>query len=603
MRALRRQPPRPSIEVFPIPAPTGGWNASSPASAMPVTDCILLYNLIAGEYGLRSRLGSREYANGVIGAADNTVRTIIPFTGSAKNGARDRLFASSATTIFDCSAGDSAIYGGDGLAGHGWIFENYSGDAGYGIAHAHRNTAGDHFLLYCDEQNGYHVYAESTDTWVQVRQTPTVAWTASTPYAAGQTVLNDSGKGYVCVTDGTSAASGGPTGTVPAYPYIADGSVNWAYLAGTIDGVDPANLAFVTVFAGRVWFVEKDTANAWYLETGAIFGTAIKFQLGSKFRAGGPLVGLWNWTLGGEGGGNDRLVFISGGGDVAVYEGTDPSSATAFRIVGTWYVGGVPAGRRIATNFGGDLLVLCKLGVLPLSKLYNGADAEDASIYATAKIAPLFNSLMLSKANLRGWSLQIHPEDNSLMITIPNGDGEATDQLVMSLWNRSWSIYRDLPLYCSEVWGGKLHFGTADGRVMINDGYVDGVSLADPTTYTAIQWALLTSFQNLGNGRQKRIQMIRPTFLAGGPTSYSAAARFKYDFSELATVTIGTGGEGTWDHSTWDSSVWQADYTPSQGTTGAVGMGVEMAVALRGAANSRLVLVGIDVFFTQGGLL
>lgn len=600
VRPLRRPPPAQTIQVAPIPAPTGGINTISPASAMPATDCIQLYNMVAGEYGLRVRLGSQEWGTSTGGGWEPYIKTILPFTGSAKSGAHDRLFAADARYIYDISDSGELLADSSGDAGMGWAFAEETPDSGYGIVHAHRNSAGAHFLLYCDEQNGYHVYTESTDQWRQIHQTATVDWAASTAYAAGDLVLNNSGKTYLCVGDGTSAASGGPTGTSSG---ITDGGATWDYQAGTIGGVDPANLAFVTVFGGRVWFVEKDTANAWYLAAGAIYGDAVKFTLGSKFRAGGPLVGVWNWTIGGDGGGNDKLVFISQGGDLTVYEGTDPASATSFRIVGTWYVGGVPNGRRICTNFGGDLLVLCKLGVLPLSRLLGGAATEDTSIYATEKIAPLFNSIMLSKANLRGWALQLHPEDNSLMIVIPNGDGEDADQLVMSLWNRSWSQYRDLPLYSCEVWGGKLYLGTPDGRVMINDGYVDGVTIAAPTSYTAIQFALLTSFQNLGNGRKKQIQSIRPTFLTGGPSSYTAAARYKYDFSELATVSLGTGGEGTWDHSTWDSSVWQAEYTPSQAVTGAVGMGVEMAVALRGAANSRTVLVGLDVFYTQGGLL
>lgn len=594
--ALRRQPPRSTIESRSIPAPVGGINTISPASAMPDTDCILLYNMLAGEYGLRTRLGSREWATGVSGPGDdNTVRTIIPYAGSTKNGSKDRLFASTALYIYDLSnpaAQTSVISFTDE--------DSTVGDTGYGVFHSHRNTAGDHFLLYCDEETGYHVYTESTDSWARIHPTATNAWVAAHAYVYGDVVLNDTGKTYVCVQDGVSAASGGPTGTGSA---IADGTAYWTYQAGTIGGVDPANLAFVTVYGGRVWFVEKDSANAWYLAVGAIYGTATKFTLGSKLRAGGPLVGLWNWTVDGGNGLNDKLVAISGGGDVVVYQGTDPSDSDAFGIVGTWYVGGVPAGRRIATNFGGDMLILSKLGVLPLSRLLGGAASEDASIYATAKIGNLFNTLMLTRASLRGWSLQIHPEDNSLMVIVPTADGEATEQLVMSLWNRSWSRYRDLPILSCEVWGGKLYFGTVDGRVMINDGYVDGVTLAAPSSYTAIQWAVLTAFQGLGTGRQKRVQMIRPTFLAGGPTSYSARAKFKYDLSELASVSLETGGEGTWDHSTWSESVWQGDYTPSQRLTGASGMGVEMAIALRGAANSRLILVGIDVFFDQGGLI
>ena len=61
--------------------------------------------------------------------------------------------------------------------------------------------------------------------------TPTVAtdtnWAASTAYIVGDVVVNDSDKVYVCDTAGTSAGSGGPTGT---NANITDGSTRWDYL-------------------------------------------------------------------------------------------------------------------------------------------------------------------------------------------------------------------------------------------------------------------------------------------------------------------------------------------------------------------------------------
>lgn len=52
-------------------------------------------------------------------------------------------------------------------------------------------------------------------------------WTASTAYVASATVTNGANT-YTCLTGGTSASSGGPTGTGSA---IADGSAMWAFSA------------------------------------------------------------------------------------------------------------------------------------------------------------------------------------------------------------------------------------------------------------------------------------------------------------------------------------------------------------------------------------
>ena len=56
-------------------------------------------------------------------------------------------------------------------------------------------------------------------------------WVASTPYVVGDRVLNGS-KVYQCDTAGTSAGSGGPTGTGSD---ISDNSARWDYVTSTLD--------------------------------------------------------------------------------------------------------------------------------------------------------------------------------------------------------------------------------------------------------------------------------------------------------------------------------------------------------------------------------
>jgi predicted secreted protein len=57
------------------------------------------------------------------------------------------------------------------------------------------------------------------------------AWVALTPYTVGKLVTNGSNV-YRCTTAGTSAASGGPTGT--ATTPVTDGTVSWLFYGTTI---------------------------------------------------------------------------------------------------------------------------------------------------------------------------------------------------------------------------------------------------------------------------------------------------------------------------------------------------------------------------------
>jgi hypothetical protein len=659
MFARQKLPPRrQTLETVNIPAPLGGINTVSAGSAMPATDAIYCWNMIPSELGLRSRLGYREWC---IGLGD-TVRSVLPFTGSAESGAGDKLFAVTPQGIWDVSAASASP---TQLV----TFDIQDGDAGYGTAAAFTTPAG-RFLLYTDEENGLYVWSESGAAWSKVLAGVTQLWAASTGYAAGNRVVNN-GNVYVATAPGTSAVSSGPSGTGSG---IADGSVLWNYVSAAESGVigpsladqnlareaDPEDFVHVAVWKNRVWFTERDTDRAYYLDVNSLFGTATSFSFGPKMRAGGHLVGLFNWSYDGGAGLDTLLVGISGGGDVVIYQGTDPSSASTFGLKGCWFVGAVPAGRQIATDYGGDLLVQSLIGVVPLSKLVVGGDEVDTKVYATAKIANLFNQLSSTRRTLRGWAMHIHPTDNALLVLVPTDGVNATEPLVMSFATRGWSRYREIPIFSGAVWAGDFWFGTADGRVCRNVDYFDGVPLIEAegvweplTLYDAgdrvidpifnthiyecvvpgtstevvdaftdypeevidgemtwrlvgltagqnapVKWSVLTAYQS--DARFKSVRQLRPIILSGSPTPIvDAKARYGFDLTE-PDAPSGTPSGG-WDEGLWDEAVWSPEIVPYAPLIGATGCGRDVAIALRGSATSRTVLVGVDVWFEQGG--
>lgn len=543
-----RKPGMPSrLRTVHLAAPIGGINRVDAASAMPATDAVFLYNMVAAEYGLRSRLGFHEWVTGLTGTLDNTVRTIIAFKGSKFNGSTDKMFACTDKGIWDVSTSTQTPTAPAGVT----VFGTVNSDSGWGSFVTAVDANGNHNLLYCDEANGYFVYREATADWVKPTQ------------GAG---------------------------------------------ASQVNGVDPATFVHVCIFKSRIWFTAKDSTKAWYLgayASPAIYGAATAFDFGVHFRAGGDLKGLFNWTVDGGSGIDNRLVAISGGGDIAIYAGIDPSLASGWGLVGTWFAGGLPFGRRIANDYGGDLLILTTLGIIPLSKLVIGNPIVDHTTYATTKIANLFNAAMYSASSLKGWSMRMHPQDNTLIVTIPTAAGAATTQLAMSLANRSWSQYRGLNMLCNEVWSGQMYFGTTDGRVCRHTDYVDGVLLSNVNAYTPIDCSVLTSFQNMGTPQIKKVAMVRPKMLATGtqPT-VACQAKYNYDLTEIGSPSGNPAATGAvWDTAVWDTGIWQGDYSTSQTSLGSTGMGFDVAIAARFSAVSRTVLAGFDIVFETGGYL
>jgi hypothetical protein len=625
-----------------IPAPIGGVNSVSAGTDMPATDCIQSYNMIGAEYGLRSRLGYREWATNLGGQ----VRSILPFTGSVAAGTNDKLFACTETGIWDVSSSTAA-------PSQVLHFGTHGTDAGWGVSTVFVTLAG-HFLVYCDEANGMLVYCETNATWVTVGTAASTAWAAGTAYGLGTKVTN-SGVSYNCSKAGNSAAAPatGPAGTGTA---ITDGTVEWDYYA-TISGVDPTHLVSVTAWKNRLWFVEKDTGNGWYLDASAIYGVAHRFQFGNRFKAGGDLRGLWSWTYDGGSGIDDALVAVSGGGDVLVYRGTDPAEAGAFSLVGVWFVGAVPSGRRLCTDYGGDLLLMSSIGIMPMSTLVTGKSAVDRTQYRTAKVSNLFNVAQTATSSQRGWAMVLHPEDACLMVLAPGSQSK----FVMSMSTQGWHLYDGLPeTIAAAPWDGTLFFGTSDGKVYSNTGYQDDVKLirtwvkntvyvagewvtnnsityrctvggtseagASPTGPTGngsgiadgtctwtwdtgisspIEWSLLTSFSNLGSIRHKRVHTIRVRTLSQGEaTPLLAEARYGFDFSVISGNPVGSlSGGSVWDTSKWDSAVWSGEYAPAVKVFGANGCGSEVAIAIKGRSSARTTLVGIDAVFDVGGVL
>lgn len=605
----RRPTPPPTLEEVHFAAPTGGTNTVDPASRMPETDCVYAYNLIADEYGLRSRLGFQEYCTGLTGSADNTVRTTVAFSGSHKNGSTDKLFGVTSSGIWDCtssSASPSQLV----------TFTTQSGDAGFGVSTVATTLAG-RFLLHCDEENGLYIWSEGSASWAKAVFGVAQPWTPSTFYEVGNQVVS-SGNQYTCTSQGNSSSTTPPSSTTNP---VTDSTVTWHYdgvavanaigpsLADQQAGFtgDPANFAAVCVWKNRVWFVEKDSTRAWYGGVNSIYGTFTSFDFGSKMRAGGPLANLYNWSYDAGNGLDTLLVGISTAGDVVIYQGTDPTSASTFGLKGCWFVSGVPYGRKVATDFGGDLLVMSLLGVVPLSRLVVGQPvvAGSRSVYETAKISNRFTSQAALYKGLQGWGIYVHPTDNALLLAVPTANGQATSQFAMSFVTRGWSQYRNLPLLSAATWNGDFYFGTADGRICKNTGYVDNVLLSSSSTYSPVAWSVLPAYQDGGNRRMKRVQMIRPILESDAVTPVvQVTAKYDFDFTEPAPPSgTGTATGTTWDAGVWDSSTWGGGSSPTQLIYGATGMGRSVSVAIQGNAIAKTTLVGLDVWWDEGGQL
>jgi hypothetical protein len=222
-------------------------------------------------------------------------------------------------------------------------------------------------------------------------------------------------------------------------------------------------------------------------------------------------------------------VAISSVGEVVVYQGTDPSVYGAWERKGRYYAGPVPAGRRLAVDFGGDLLINTSSGCLPLATLLSGRPLTVDS-YASKKVRKLFASYMADRRLNSGWAMLPIAQENLIVVTVPKLASEDYFQLVLSMDRGAWSTFESLPMSCGVTWDGVYYFGTPDGRVCKYQGDVDNVA-RDGTTVNSIEikFFMLPAFTNLNTAQKKQIQYVKPLF-----QSYGLLPRIAVEAVEIA---------------------------------------------------------------------
>lgn len=550
-----------------FPAPTGGLNRTDSIGNLPLTDAYILTNLVTNTQGCGVRAGFTNHAINIGGSITTEVKTVAAFNDVDRDATlgRSRMFAFTDQGIYDVT--DPAnnpilmpIY--DGLGGAtvlstGWSVKG--GDAGWVKALNFTTAAvsnGKHYLLACDIINGYHVYD---------------------PDGGGANV----GRWYK-VKEGNSGQ--------------------------TIEGINPSNLAHVMSWKGRLIFTEKSSSRAWYLTPGTITGTGaskpVAIDMGSRFVFGGFLKGCFSWTYDGGAGIDDFLVAISSAGDVVVWQGISPSD-TSFQIKGVWYVGDVPFGRRIADDFGGDLLIYGSLGVIPISALVQGG-RESEEKYITYKIQDLVRKYFRLFGGRWGWNLSMIPAFGGYVLTLPPVEENVYEGLYFSTTTQSWSQITGVPAIDWCEFKGKQYFSTWDGRICLLGGAIDTTQVsANVFSEDPIQWQMLTAFSPADTpANWKAVQLIRPVFLTEQLPTYTVAARYDFDIRipdpvDPPPVTVGA----RWDIARWDIDQWGGGFVTEQPTIGAAGMGRFVAVALSGRSSVPTNIVGFNLLYKQGGML
>lgn len=367
-----------------------------------------------------------------------------------------------------------------------------------------------------------------------------------------------------------------------------------SWTSPTINHVSSSALIGVTAHVQRLWFVEKDKLDPWYLPVASISGDATKLIVAPFCKLGGYLVAIGTWSRDGGSGLDDLLVLVTSKGEVVIYGGTDPSSSDSFSQVGVFRIP-EPIGRRCIIKAGSDLGILTSVGIIPLSLVLGRILSTQSTVSITDKINNAFTLSWRAGSAKFGWQAVEYPSGKLFVVNIPVAERVTQVQYVMNTVTGAWCRFTGINAGCWSLLGNNLYFGSNSGTI-----YRYGPDYFDVDE--AITAKVQTAYVNYGTSQSKRFVMARPLFL--GPDGYTPAVQCKLDYDTSpatlpANVSMSAGSY--WDVATWDVSYWDPSAVPHGTWQTLNGIGQVASMAMNFSLSQEFVLNSIDVLYEPGG--
>lgn len=372
-----------------------------------------------------------------------------------------------------------------------------------------------------------------------------------------------------------------------------------AWSVPTINNVSSSSLIGVHSHMSRLWFIERASLSVWYLDALSVAGDATEIDLGGVSKKGGQLMAMGSWSRDGGEGLDDVAVFVTSGGEIHIYAGTDPSSVNTWSRIGT-FEAPKPIGRRCLVKLGADLCYVSEQGVLSLPKFLAESSAGVNSTAVTDKISGAFRQACRDGGDLFGWEVIEYHKENLLIVNVPIRERATQHQYVVNLRTGAWCRWKDIPAGCWAKKGNDLFCGGNDGIVRqygaANATYDDD---GEPINALGVQ-----AFNDFGTPMQKHFTMVRPWVSA--PTDYVPQVKMLVDFDESLPTFDPAAFEDIgpeWDVAEWDVAEWGSGVDASaywQSVTGTSAVG---APALAVQSTAPIVWNKTDVLFEPGGVL
>lgn len=581
------------------PAPMGGWiknvNLATPDARLPngqrVNGAAVLENWFPTATGIRMRGGTEIYAQ--VSTTDD-VTALFTYV----NGNNQSMFASTADSIFDISTsvfntladdadnilvddlGNSLVDGAaiaavTGLTGGDWSTVQFATTGG----------------VYLDLVNGSDdklIYDGTAFYPINDEDLSSLSYDGGTlAFTAGETVTGGTSGASATIVKVVGDATSGVLwlGTVTGGPFqdneaitsaggaaVVNGTIS--LLFGKITGISTASLSQNWVYKNRLFYVEKNSLNAWYLAVDSITGTATKLPLGGVFTLGGSLLFGASWSIESGDGLSEQCAFFSTEGEVAVFSGSDPSNASTWTKTGVYRIG-KPRGPKAMIRAGGDLVIATDIGFIPLSV---ATQRDIAALSPSAISYPIetgWNDLVVERVG-GNWHCAVWPTKQMVVVAPPTSSGQSAQILVTNARTGAWCVFTGLDATCLVLFGDRFFFGSKTGLVVEME--VTGADQGSVYTATVVPlFDPLKSPASLKTGL-----MARASVRAKSSVDVGLSLQTDYNISlppapdDASAITGSVWGTAKWGEGVWGASAEKQTFREWKSVSGS---GYALAVA------------------------
>lgn len=375
---------------------------------------------------------------------------------------------------------------------------------------------------------------------------------------------------------------------------------------GQISGLDPAKISWAFAYKARLWFVKKNSMEMFFLPLDAVGGAASPMPIGGNFNRGGYLVALGGWSTNTGAGLSARLLAITSEGEVASFSGSDPSDASNWGLDSVFYVS-QPLGPYAYTTIGGDLAIMTRRGLVPVSSMMSGVPSEVMFANAmTKRISNAIKRLTVSWQSLP-YPIQVfnHPEIQWLTINVYDESLDKPVQYVMNIISGAWGRF-DYPARVVKTYDNVTYIGTDDGKIYtVNPGsfvdYPDNESDGEQ-----IQLKVTSAYSYLGAPTiNKHAKLIRPVIRSRSKPAFNmrVLSDFRREDYDPYIVPTPAFNDPIWDEAIWDEARWGGANEIHLPWLSANELGYAFSWQLKASTGVEFRLSAIEWVYEAGGLV